>query len=248
MGVPAAAQRHRLERLELPRRLHAAARAREPHVHLRHRDAGSTAGVDDVEVHEGDGFARDVEVLEGEARVREPVPERERRGDLALVVPAVADQRPLGVVDHVLHARIAARAAGRRQVARPARERRRQAAARVDVAEQHPRDRRAAAAARVPGLEDALDAAAPGRQHRAGRLQHDDRARVGRGDARDQRVALQLVDGSAVEREAGLVLPLPCRVGHHDHGGVRRARHRRPRGRGRRPGRSARRRRARRGR
>ena len=108
------------------------------------------------------------------------------------VVPAVADQHALVVADLVGDAGIAARgrprSAGR---ALAARERRRQPAARVDVAEQHPGDRRAAAAAGVPGLDDAPDLVAPGRQHRAGGLEHDDRAVVGGGHALDQLVALQ---------------------------------------------------------
>ena len=61
---------------------------------------------------------------------------------------------------------------------------------RIHIAEQHTRKRCTAAIARIPRFQHARDVLQPWHQHRPARFEHDNRARIGSGDRRDQRILL----------------------------------------------------------
>ena len=169
---------------------------------------------------------RGTQALVPEAGVAQAVAEREERLDLLRVVPAVADQQALVVVDLAVLAREVARlprgVGGR--IGEPLRERARQLARGAHVAEEQRGERVTGLRAAVPGLQHGRNAREPAAHldRRPGDQDHD-RARVRLGDPRDQRV-LAREEREVATVDALVVAERLVRQPADEHDGVRPAR------------------------
>ena len=216
-------ERELVEALQVPRRL--TGRARVLDVELRDLGAGLRAGVGHLDARRVRPVAvpGDRQRAVAERRVGEPVAEREQRRLAVGVVVAVADQDAL--VEDLLP-----RGRRRRVREQRARERRRrlpgtlrlarrprlrQPPVRARVAEQQRGRRAPELVTGVPTLEHTLDLAEPRHQHRAARVEDDDRVRVRRRDRVDQPVL------GARERQRRAVDALAGRLGSEHDGDLR---------------------------
>src|SRR5205807_2082058 len=136
-------------------------------VELRHVAARAGARVGDRDARDRHVAAparlEQLHVVVAKRAVRQAEAERERGRQAVRVVPAVADEETLLVID-VGDPGILRDVTGSWQIRLAGGERGRQPAAWIDVSEEHARGRGSSLLARVPRLEQALDAVSPRRE------------------------------------------------------------------------------------